>query len=85
MALNLCLCCRIFPAVMPLVALDFAHFANGGLITSDLVLVNAGSDPIRPAIYFHDQEGELIAAPSTQYVPGNMEIRDDDALSPGRP
>ena len=34
--------------------LDFAHFANGGSITSDLVFVNPGSIPIRPAVYFYD-------------------------------
>ena len=35
--------------------LDFTHFANGGNIVSDLVLVNAGADPVQPAIYFYDQ------------------------------
>ena len=39
--------------------LDFAHFANGALITSDLVFVNVGTHPIRPALYFYDQEGQL--------------------------
>ena len=34
--------------------LDFAHFANGASITSDLVLVNVGTTPIRPTIYFYD-------------------------------
>ena len=62
--------------------LDFAHFANGGLITSDLVLLNAGSDPIRPAIYFYDQEGDPIAAESMLDVPGDMEILGDGALRP---
>ncbi len=42
------------------VALDFAHFANGGGITSDIVLVNAASKAVRPAIYFYDKDGELI-------------------------
>ena len=36
------------------VALDFAHFANGGGITSDIVLLNAAAKPVRPAIYFYD-------------------------------
>ncbi len=62
--------------------LDFAHFANGGLITSDLVLLNAGSDSIRPAIYFYDQEGDPIAAESMLDVPGDMEILGDGALRP---
>ena len=63
-------------------ALDFAHFANGGLITSELVLLNAGSDPIRPAIYFYDQEGDPIAAESMLDVPEDMEILGDGALRP---
>ena len=44
------------------VALDFAHFANGGeaAYTSDLVLVNASAQPIRPAIYFYDPRGDLM-------------------------
>ena len=61
--------------------LDFAHFANGGLITSDLVLLNAGSDPIRPAIYFYDQEGEPIAVRSVVDLTPDMEILEDSALS----
>ena len=32
--------------------LDFAHFANGTSITSDLVFVNVAPQPVRPAIYF---------------------------------
>ena len=61
--------------------LDFAHFANGGLITSDLVLLNAGSHPIRPAIYFYDQDGEPIAARSVVDLTPDMEILEDSALS----
>ena len=50
--------------------LDFAHFANGALITSDLVFVNVGTQPIRPALYFYDQEGHLIAAGSVVDITG---------------
>ena len=64
-------------------ALDFTHFANGGNIVSSLVLVNAGADPVRPAIYFHDQDGGAIAAESMLDVPADMEIGDDGALRPG--
>ena len=32
--------------------LEFAHFANGASITSDLVLVNVAAWPIRPGIHF---------------------------------
>ena len=62
-------------------SLDFAHFANGDLITSDLVLLNAGSNPIRPAIYFYDQEGEPIAADSVVDIVGDLEILEDGSLS----
>ncbi len=63
--------------------LDFTHFANGGNIVSSLVLVNAGADPVRPAIYFHDQDGGPVAAESMVDVPADMEIGDDGALRPG--
>ena len=63
-------------------ALDFAHFANGGNIVSSLVLVNAGADPVRPAIYFYDQEGEPIAVQSLVDVTPGLEILEDGALSP---
>ena len=45
-------------------ALDFAHFANGGGITSDVVVVNASANPVQPNIYFYDTMGELIEAAS---------------------
>ena len=63
--------------------LDFTHFANGGRIVSSLVLVNAGADPIRPAIYFNDQDGGPIAAESMVDITGDLEVGDDGALSPG--
>ncbi len=63
--------------------LDFTHFANGGKIVSSLVLVNAGADPVRPAIYFNDQDGGPVAAESMVDVPADMEIDDDGALRPG--
>ena len=61
-------------------ALNFAHFANGGFIKSDLVLVNVGADPIRPALYFYDQEGEPIAVKSVVDVTPDLEILEDGAL-----
>ena len=63
--------------------LDFTHFANGGKIVSSLVLVNAGAGPIRPAIYFNDQDGGPIAAESMVDITGDLEVGDDGALSPG--
>ena len=61
--------------------LDFAHFANGDGLTSDLVFVNVGTHPIRPALYFYDQEGHLIAAGSVVDITGDLEIREDGSLS----
>ena len=63
--------------------LDFTHFANGGKIVSSLVLVNAGTDPVRPAIYFHDRDGGPIAAESMVDITEDLEVGDDGALSPG--
>ena len=62
--------------------LDFTHFANGGNIVSDLVLVNAGADPVRPAIYFNDQDGNPIAAESMVDITEDLEVGADGALSP---
>ena len=61
--------------------LDFAHFANGGLFNSDLVLLNAGFDPIRPAIYFYDQQGDPIATELVVDIGADLEIQDDGSLS----
>ena len=75
-------------------ALDFAHFANGSSITSDLVLVNVSIRPSRPAgpyttpipptrpsFYFYDREGERIAAESVVEVTGDLEITEDGGLT----
>ena len=64
--------------------LHFAHFANGSSIASDLVLVNVAAGPVRPAIYFHDQEGELIAPAAVVDVRGDLEVSEDGALTFGR-
>ena len=61
--------------------LDFAHFANGDGLTSDLVFVNVGTQPIRPALYFYDQEGHPIAAESVVDITGDLEIQEDGSLS----
>ena len=45
------------PEAPEVLTLDFAHFANGTGITSDLVFVNVAPHPIRPAIYFYDRGG----------------------------
>ena len=64
--------------------LDFAHFANGASITSDLVLVNVGTTPIRPTIYFYDPDGHLIDAASVVHVMGDLEVVADGALTVGK-
>ena len=63
------------------VALDFAHFANGADIISSLVLMNAATHPIRPALYFYDKEGDRIDPESVVDVLGDLEVREDGALS----
>ncbi|MDE2926881.1 MAG: leucine-rich repeat domain-containing protein [Acidobacteriota bacterium] len=61
--------------------LVFAHFGNGSSIRSDLVLVNVGADPIRPSVFFYDQQGAQIDAESVVEVMGDLEVREDGALS----
>ena len=75
--------------------LDFAHFANGEGITSDLVFVNVETQPsgpaptpyqvaippIRPVLYFYDKEGNPIAAESVVEITGDLEVRADGGLS----
>ena len=61
--------------------LDFAHFANGDGTTSDLVFVNVGTHPIRPALAFYDQEGQPMAPESVVEITGDLEIQEDGSLS----
>ena len=61
--------------------LEFAHFANGSAITSDLVLVNLAPHPIRPELYFYDREGDRIAAESVVEVTGELEVAEDGSLT----
>ena len=61
--------------------LDFAHFANGAAITSDLVLVNVGTERIRPTVYFYNKEGNLISGDSIVDVGGNLESQQDGAVT----
>ena len=64
------------------VALDFAHFGNGGGITSDIVVVNASANAVRPDIYFYDTMGELIDAGSVVDVMGQgLEVTSYGALT----
>ena len=63
-------------------ALDFAHFANGGSYSSDVVLVNLAATPIRPLVYFYGKDGELIDPGSMVDVMGNLFATDFGALTP---
>ena len=69
------------PEAPEVFTLDFAHFANGDGTISDLVFVNVGSVPVRPAIYFYDTEGHPIAAESVVDITGDLEISEDGGLT----
>ena len=69
------------PEAPEVFTLDFAHFANGTGITSDLVLVNVAPQPVRPAIYFYDQQGHLIDPESVVEVTADLEIQEDGGLT----
>ena len=62
-------------------ALDFAHFANGTGITSEMVFLNPSTQPSRPAVYFYDTAGNPIAAESVVDITGDLEITEDGALT----
>ena len=62
-------------------ALDFAHFANGAGIISDLVFVNVAPHPIRPVLYFYDKEGHPIVAESVVDLTEDLEVTGDGGLS----
>ena len=61
--------------------LDFTHFANGNGTTSDLVFVNVGTQPVRPALYFYDTGGDPMPAESVVDVTGDLEITEDGGLT----
>ena len=75
--------------------LDFAHFANGAGITSELVFVNRSTQPSRPApthfhsdilpnlpvLYFYDQSGDLIDPASVVDVTGDLVVTEDGTLT----
>ena len=63
------------------IALDFAHFANGDGITSEMVFVNVGTTKVRPAIYFYDTQGEPMGAESVVDVLGDLEVAEDGGLT----
>ena len=75
--------------------LNFAHFANGAGLTSDLVFVNLSTErsrpaptpfhtdilPVRPALYFYDTEGALVSAEAVVDVTGDLAIQEDGGLT----
>ena len=62
-------------------ALDFAHFADGADIISDLVFVNVATHPIRPVLYFYDQEGHPMDPESVVDLTEDLEVTEDGGLS----
>ena len=62
-------------------ALDFAHFANGEGIISDLVLMNVATHPIRPVLYFYDKEGHPMDPASVVDLTEDLEVTEDGALT----
>ena len=62
-------------------ALEFAHFANGSSISSDVVLLSVAATPIRPTLYFADEEGHRIDAESVVEITRDLEVLEDGALS----
>ena len=62
-------------------ALDFAHFANGAGIVSDLVFVNVATHPIRPGLYFYDREGQPMDPKSVVDLTEDLEVTGDGGLS----
>ena len=63
------------------VALDFAHFANGAGITSEMVLLNVASHPIQPAIDFYDPGGALIDPASVVDLTSDLVVTGDGSLT----
>ena len=73
----------------PMEGINFAHFANGQSVISDIVLVNVETSTVTPAIYFYNQQGEMIDADSVVDAMGDLEVAGDGGLTvpmgiPGR-
>ena len=61
--------------------LEFAHFANGASISSDVVLLSVAATPIRPTLYFADEKGNPIDAETLVEITRDLEVLEDGALS----
>ena len=64
-----------------LARLDFAHFANGTGITSEMVFVNVAPHPIRPGLYFYDKRGNPIAAESVVDMMEDLVVQEDGGVT----
>ena len=71
------------PEAPQVFTLDFPHFANGGGITSEVVLVNVGTTPVLPVLYFSDRQGKPIAATTVVEVTDDLEVTEDGGLTVG--
>ena len=65
------------PVAPQVFTLDFPHFANGGGITSEVVLLNAGAKAIRPVLYFSDRQGQAIDTASVVDMADDLEVQQD--------
>ena len=63
------------------VALDFAHFANGAGITSEMVFVNLSTQPAQPILYFYDQDGHLMDPEAVVDITGDLVVTGDGSLT----
>ena len=61
--------------------LGFAHFANGEGITSEMVFVNVAPQPVQPALYFYDKEGNPIDPGMVVEITGDLAVTEDGALT----
>ena len=69
------------PEAPQVFTLDFPHFANGGGITSEVVLLNVGAAPILPVLYFSDRQGQPIDADAVVDVTDDLEVQEDGGLT----
>ena len=72
---------EVTPEAPQVFTLDFAHFANGTGITSEMVFVNVAPHLTRPALYFYDQGGDLIDAASVVDLTGDLVVAEDGSLT----
>ena len=65
--------------------LDFAHFANGDSIVSEMVFISletqSGGPSAHPVLYYYDQEGHLIDPESLVDVMGDLEVTEEGSLT----